>query len=72
MITNIVLLRTESGRRLVEGKCNAADLNIEVLEQLIDVQIKQLGKQKRRGIWDDIDAVFDRWDEDRRLQDVAE
>ena len=72
MITNIVLLRTDSGRRLVEDKCNAADLNIEVLEQLIDVQIKQLGKQKRRGIWDDIDAVFDRWDEDKRLQEVAE
>lgn len=72
MITNIVLLRTESGRQLVERKCSAADLNIEVLEELIDVQIKQLGKQKRRGIWDDIDAVFDRWDEDRRLSEVAE
>ncbi len=72
MMTNIVLLRTESGRRLVERKCNAAELNIEVLEKLIDVQIRQLGKQKRRGIWDDIDAVFDRWDEDRRLHEVAE
>jgi len=64
-MTNITLLRTEKGRRLVEEKCKAKNLNGHVLEELINVEIDQIGKQRRHGIWDGIDGIFDKWNEDK-------
>lgn len=58
----VVLLRSETGRKLVREKCKAAGLDIAVLEQLINAEIDQLGKLKKRGLRDDFDEIFDEMD----------
>lgn len=59
MATNIVvLLQSESGRRLVREKCKAAGLDMAVLEQLIHTELDHSGKLKKRGINEGFDSIF--------------
>lgn len=57
-VKNIVLMQSDEGRRLVQEKCAAAGLDIEVLSRLIETELKQKGKQ-RKHLRDDFDAIFD-------------
>lgn len=59
----VVLLRSEEGRKLVRAKCKTAGLDISVLEQLIDAEIDQQGKLKKRGIREVFDEIFDEMDD---------
>ena len=56
---HVVLLRNETGRRLVRSKCKEAGLDPSVLEQLIAVEMNQQGKLKRRGITEAYNEIFD-------------
>ena len=65
MATNIVvLLQSENGRRLVREKCNAAGLDVSVLEQLIHTELDHSGKLRKRGINEDFDGVFGALDDE--------
>ena len=65
MATNIVvLLQSETGRRLVREKCKAAGLDMAVLEQLIHTELNHSGKLRKRGINVDFDGVFGALDEE--------
>ena len=65
MATNVVvLLQSETGRRLVREKCKAAGLDISVLERLVDVELDHNGKLKKRGINADFDDIFATSDEE--------
>lgn len=59
MATNVVvLMKSEKGRRLVREKCKAAGLDIGVLEELIDSELDQAGKLRKRGLWQDFNEIF--------------
>ena len=60
----VVLMRSEKGRALVREKCKAAGLDITVLERLIGAELDQVGKLRKRGLWEDFDEIFDDLDED--------
>ena len=60
----VVLMRSERGRRLVREKCIAADLDIDVLERLIDAELGQVGKLRKRGIRLEFDDIFGELDEE--------
>lgn len=60
----VVLLQSESGRRLVREKCKAAGLNMAVLEQLIHTELDHSGKLRKRGINEDFDGIFGTLDEE--------
>ena len=60
----VVLMRSEKGRALVREKCKAADLDITVLERLIEAELDQVGKLRKRGLWEDFDEIFADLDED--------
>ena len=59
---HVVLLRSEAGRRLVRSKCKQAGLDPSVLEQLIEVEMDQQGKLRKRGITEAFNEIFDNID----------
>ena len=60
----VVLLKSPEGRRLVRSKCAELGLDIFVLEQLIDAEVGQMGKLRKRGLYEDFDEIFDGVEED--------
>ena len=60
----VVLMRSEKGRALVREKCKASGLDITVLERLIEAELDQVGKLRKRGLWEDFDEIFADLDED--------
>ena len=54
----VVLMRSERGRRLVREKCEVAGLDIDILERLIDAELGQVGKLRKRGIRLEFDDIF--------------
>ena len=65
MTTNVVvLMRSEKGRALVREKCKAAGLDMAVLERLIEAELDQVGKLKKRGLWVNFDEIFADLDRD--------
>ena len=60
----VVLVRSESGRRLVRKKCEAAGLDMSILEDLINLELDQAGKLRKHGLWQNFDDIFDTLDSD--------
>ena len=60
----VVLMRSEKGRALVREKCKASGLDETVLERLIDAEFEQVGKLRKRGLWEGFDEIFAELDED--------
>ena len=58
MTTHVALFRTEEGRKMVSDKCKAADVDMSILEKLIEVEHDQVGKVKKRGLWDSFDEIL--------------
>jgi hypothetical protein len=57
-------MRSEQGRALVRDKCKASGLDETVLERLIESELEQVGKLRKRGLWEDFDEIFADLDED--------
>ena len=57
--SHVVLLRSEAGRKLIRSKCLEMGLDPVVLEQLIEVEIDQQGKLRKRGITEAFSEIFD-------------
>jgi hypothetical protein len=55
----VVLFATKEGRQLVERKCRQAHIPSEVLYDLVDAELEQLGKQRRRGLFPRIEELLD-------------
>ena len=60
----VILLKSTEGRKLVREKCAALGLDLAVLEQLIDAEVAQLGKLRKRGLWEDFDEIFNALEEE--------
>ena len=60
----VVLMRSEKGRALVREKCKASGLDMTVLERLIEAELEQVGRLRKRGLWEDFDEIFANLDED--------
>lgn len=60
----VVLMRSEQGRRLVREKCRAEGLDMSVLERLVNLELDQAGKLRKRGLREDFDDVFGGLDSD--------
>lgn len=59
MATNVVaLMQSDEGRQLVRKACKEAGLDMAVLERLIDAELDQVGKLRKRGLWLEFDEIF--------------
>ena len=56
---HVALFESESGRELIHSKCKDANLDINVLKDLIDIEYQQIGKLKKRGITESLNEIFD-------------
>ncbi len=55
----VVLLKSEEGRALVKAKCVKHSIRMHVLEDLISLQLGQLGKRRHAVMPQDLDQIFD-------------
>ena len=39
------------------------------MEELIDAELKQIGKQRKAGLWSDFDDILDRMDAEKDASD---
>jgi hypothetical protein len=60
----VVLLDNENeGRKLVRSLCRQHGIRISEFEELVQAEVEQTGKQRKRGLWDQFDDILDRLDE---------
>ncbi len=55
----VVLLNSDDGRALVRSKCRAAGIKIGMLEDLIEAELDQQGKRRKRGLFEEFDRILD-------------
>lgn len=60
----VVLLATEEGRQTVKRHCRAQGVKLNIFEELVDAELEQTGKRRKRGLWERFDDVLDRMEED--------
>lgn len=63
----IALLDNPDGRAMIEEVCEANGLVFSEFQDLVEAEIKQMGKERRRGLTNSFDVILDRIKmEDRR------
>lgn len=56
----IMLLDNQDGKNMVKKACKENKIDFATFEELIEAEVKQVGKQRRAGLWDDFDDILDR------------
>ncbi|WP_114373905.1 hypothetical protein [Elioraea thermophila] len=56
---SVVLLGTEEGRRLVARKCREAGVRFAAFEELVEAELDQQGKKKKKGLWEEFDRILE-------------
>jgi hypothetical protein len=56
----VVLLDNHDGRMLVRDACWANNILFPEFQELVQAEIEQTGKQRKKGLWDDFDDILDR------------
>lgn len=56
----VVLLDNPEGRAMIKEACKANGMNFAELEELVQAEVEQTGKQRRAGLWDRFDDILDR------------
>ncbi|QGY03253.1 hypothetical protein MMSR116_16195 [Methylobacterium mesophilicum SR1.6/6] len=60
----VVILDQKEGRNLVKRLCRKHGVRIAEFEELVQAQVNQVGKQRRRSMWAEFDDILDRMDEE--------
>jgi len=59
MATSVIaLMQSDEGRQMVRNACGEAGLDMSVLEQLINAELDQVGKLRKRDLWLEFDDIF--------------
>lgn len=56
----VVILDQKEGRDLVKKICKKHKIAIAEFEELVAIEVEQVGKQRKRGISDSFDDILDR------------
>lgn len=57
--TGVVLLESKTSRRIVRRHCREVGVPIEVLDDLVGAELEQIGKLRKRGLYERIDDILD-------------
>ncbi|WP_134681545.1 hypothetical protein [Paracoccus ravus] len=61
MTQNVVVLFDNSeGRSLVREECIANKIYYQEFVELVQAEVDQTGKQRKKGLWDSFDDILDR------------
>ena len=56
----VVLLDNPEGRAMIKNACKSNGMHFAELEELVQAEVEQTGKQRRAGLWDSFDDILDR------------
>lgn len=59
----VVILDQKEGRQLVVRLCRKYGVRIAEFEELVQAEVNQVGKQRKRGLFLEFDDILDRMDE---------
>lgn len=54
----IVLLEAGAGREALKKHCRQRKIRVDSFEALVEAELEQIGKLKKRGLWDKFDEIF--------------
>ena len=60
----VVILDQKEGRSLVKRLCRKYGVRIAEFEELVQAEVNQVGKQRKRGLYTDFDDILDRLDDE--------
>lgn len=60
----IALLEKDNGREILKRVCRRYDIKLDLVEQLIEAELEQVGKRRKRGLGDRFDEVLGQFVED--------
>lgn len=58
MNKGIALLEKESGRDALKRACRKAKIPIATIEALVSAELDQVGKLRKRGLWENFDEIL--------------
>lgn len=56
----VVILDQKEGRDLVRKICRKNKIGLPEFEELVAVEVDQVGKQRKKGLWEAFDDILDR------------
>lgn len=62
--TGVVLLDSKTGRKIVSKHCKKNDISIQMIEDLVQAELEQVGKHRKRGLKDRFDEILSQEYED--------
>lgn len=60
----VVLDPDGEGRKLVKQLCRTHRIRLAEFEELVQAEVEQTGKLRKRGLWEQFDDILDRMDEE--------
>ncbi len=60
----IALLEKDSGRDILKKVCRKHNVKVQLIEQLVEAELEQVGKLRKRGLYDKFDDVLDQFIEE--------
>lgn len=57
--SGVVLLDSKTGRRIVRRQCREEDIEPDLLESLVRAELEQIGKLRKRGLFERFDDLLD-------------
>jgi glyceraldehyde-3-phosphate dehydrogenase/erythrose-4-phosphate dehydrogenase len=57
--TGVVLLDSNIGRKILREACNKEKIQITTIEELVIAEMEQIGKLRKRGLYDRFDEIID-------------
>lgn len=55
----VALLQQGRGRDIIAKLCRAQGLKVQILDELVEAELDQAGKERKRGLYDRFDEIFD-------------
>jgi hypothetical protein len=59
-VNGISLLEKGEGRDLLKKRCRAIGVSVKIIEELVKVELEQVGRVRRRGMFDQFDDILAR------------
>lgn len=58
MIRGLPLFEPGDGRDLLKKRCRELKVPINVLEALVEAELRQVGKMRKRGLYEEFDEIL--------------
>jgi len=57
--SGVILLDSETGRKIVQRKCKEERLPVQLIRDLVSAEMEQEGKLRKRGLFERFDEILE-------------